>query len=357
MKRTIAISIIMLLALGLSTSCDDVGELTDHTFEGYFDGKEMTLDDVRELSAKGDSLIFEDFRRFQGANASSNLDNYIMVYSVEGGYRLVVRSKASGKPGSVKLESVWKSGGSGIDIRYNDVEAFLLATPSQPVITEQEALDIAQTYSGLSVELVSWEVLANESVRNSAKAIFAENLLNSMSRLPEPCYLFRSLYIRASSAYIAVGKKTGTVYYGVPSRTGIIYSWHVAESSSIETLDEAIKWYIFGRHPRRYLEGEYFVASYRILDSVKSPDRITVYAFIIVEWVSLDGEIVSGGTGIDEISFKKNNDVYEFEKDSPIDKSRFEDLIKYSRLIDNSLHAEIRAEIDKSIADFLISVQ
>ena len=63
---------------------------------GSLSGKTMTLDDVRMLSAKGAGLLFEDFQQYPGANASSSFGYYIMVYSVEGGYRLVVHSKPSG---------------------------------------------------------------------------------------------------------------------------------------------------------------------------------------------------------------------------------------------------------------------
>ena len=117
MKRTITFTIIILLAFSLLASCENKNELAIHLLEesseadaraadtyGFFneyttktdlswnpDGKEMTLDDVRELSAKGDDLLIEDFRQYRTTgNASSNLDRYILVYTVEGGYRLIV---------------------------------------------------------------------------------------------------------------------------------------------------------------------------------------------------------------------------------------------------------------------------
>lgn len=90
-----------------------------------YDPQAMTLEDVRDLAKKGDGLLFEDFEKYKGGNASSSLDYYIMVYNVEGGYRLIVRSNQSGKPDSVDLERVLESGGSGIDIRYGDIDKFL----------------------------------------------------------------------------------------------------------------------------------------------------------------------------------------------------------------------------------------
>lgn len=89
----------------------------------------LTLDDIRKLAQKGKALTFEDFEGFRGADVSSNLDYHIMVYTVEGGYRLLVRS--DGKIlDSISLESIWESGGIGIDIRHEDIDAFIKRHPS-----------------------------------------------------------------------------------------------------------------------------------------------------------------------------------------------------------------------------------
>lgn len=119
----------------------------------------LTLDDVRAFAQKGDALTFEDFKDFKGADASSTINYHIMVYGVEGGYRLIVRSDGNTLD-SADLERIWDSGGSGIDIRYNDVDEFVKNHPSSeaikleptPVLSlEQEVgidmaeLDYAQT--------------------------------------------------------------------------------------------------------------------------------------------------------------------------------------------------------------------
>lgn len=118
----------------------------------------MTLEDVRAFAEKGESLLFEDFRKFIGVNASSSRDYSVMVYSVEGGYRLIVRSNQSGSPDSVDLESVWEGSGSGIDIRYGDMNEFLsqwpiiiqikdgTASPSGATITLKNVMDTEYTY-------------------------------------------------------------------------------------------------------------------------------------------------------------------------------------------------------------------
>jgi hypothetical protein len=123
-----------------------------------YEPQAITLEDVRTLAKKGDGLLFEDFQKYTGVNASSSLDYYIMVYGVEGGYRLIVHSNQIGKPDSVNLESVWESGGSGIDIRYGDIDEFLskwpivmqvkdgTATPSGVTIILNNVTDTEYTY-------------------------------------------------------------------------------------------------------------------------------------------------------------------------------------------------------------------
>lgn len=91
--------------------------------------KPLTLNDVRQLAHKGPNLVFGDFKAYHGADASSSLNYHIMLYVVEGGYRLIVRTDGM-RIDSADLESVWESGGSGIDIRYNDVDGFVASHPS-----------------------------------------------------------------------------------------------------------------------------------------------------------------------------------------------------------------------------------
>ena len=93
----------------------------------------LSIRDVRELAKKGDTLKFEDFRRFSGVDVSSNMDYHIILYGIEGGYRLIVRTNGD-KIDSAQLERIWDSGGSGIDIRYNDVDEFIRENPSTEVI-------------------------------------------------------------------------------------------------------------------------------------------------------------------------------------------------------------------------------
>lgn len=90
---------------------------------------ELTLDNVRSLAKKGDALKFNDFNKFKGVDLSSNTNYHIMLYKVEGGYRLIVRTDGK-KIDNTSLERVWDGNGSGIDIRYDDVDEFIDSHPS-----------------------------------------------------------------------------------------------------------------------------------------------------------------------------------------------------------------------------------
>jgi len=180
---------------------------------GSSDGKAMNLDDVRKLAAKGGDLLFNDLRKFIGGNASSSINRYLMVYYVEGGYRLIVSSEDGVSIGRASLENVWANFGSGIDIRYNDVDAFLLANPSQDVIMEEEAQNIAQTRLALELEPVSWYILGDLPEDTGDDSAFARSLLDSVNTINEPCWVLRLKGTAEwGGQYYAVGKKSGDMF-------------------------------------------------------------------------------------------------------------------------------------------------
>ena len=109
------------------------------------DAKEkLSLRDLRELAGKGDALRFEDFGGFFGADVSSDLDYHIMIYGVEGGYRLIVRTDGE-KIDEARLERIWDSGGSGVDIRSGDVDAFIRGNPSAEVMDSWRGITVGAT--------------------------------------------------------------------------------------------------------------------------------------------------------------------------------------------------------------------
>ena len=107
------------------------------------------------------------------------------------------------------MERLWDSGGSGIDIRYNDVDEFIRTHPSTPALTETEALAIAQEYSGKHLTIIDfeWWELAEESPHNS-KDPEKQKIRDALEAIPETCHLFAA----DDGSFIAVGRRYGTVY-------------------------------------------------------------------------------------------------------------------------------------------------
>ena len=176
---------------------------------------EYTLDEVREFAKKGDGLTIEDFQPplFE---LSSNTDRHYWVYYVKGGYRLIISSELTGKPDRVTIESVWESAADAarIDIRYDDLDEFLLANPSQDPITEEEALGIAQEKLGVELEPVRY-MFNDQSDISHIKSHFANALFESKRAIGETCYSFRIKNMpEPMGPYCAVGKKSGTVFIG-----------------------------------------------------------------------------------------------------------------------------------------------
>lgn len=155
----------------------------------------LTLEDVRELARKGGNLVFEDFKNFKGTDFSSNFNfNYhIMGYSVEGVFRLLVHTDGK-QIDSANLESIWESGGSGIDIRYGDVDEFIKRHSSSEAFRSDGAR--------VSEEVFSW------GGKNIKKGTAREVVLKIMG---EPDFTLSGLH---GDGYVLEDGSTVVFYYG-----------------------------------------------------------------------------------------------------------------------------------------------
>lgn len=154
----------------------------------------LTLANVRELARKGDNLDFEDFKDFKGADFSSNFNYRIMGYGVEGGYRLIVRTDGK-QIDSANLESTWESGGSGIDIRYSDVDEFIKGHPSSDALTSDEARAVAEVDYPTATEIRD----AGEEAITQPTFTFAS-------------YVFEIKLPGGETERIAVAKRNGIIF-------------------------------------------------------------------------------------------------------------------------------------------------
>jgi beta-lactamase regulating signal transducer with metallopeptidase domain len=219
-RLAVALSVALILSLsGITVTLGAGRTKTVNTSQiaSDYDGMinpELTLDDVRALAAKGGALTSKDLPSLRPSFLSSFYGGYNpTLYSVEGGYRLLISFNDTTNPesgiNSVSLESVWENGGSGIDIRYNDVDEFINAHPSSPGITDEEALEIARETTGRDVILINmeWWEYADEFPHESDDPE-KRRLGVSLRAIAQPIILL----IDTDGNYLAVGKRDGTVY-------------------------------------------------------------------------------------------------------------------------------------------------
>ena len=124
----------------------DVSEIKDIAV--FEEGEMMTLDDVVELSKKGNALTLNDFAKFKGVIAGSGI--FILEYDLGKGYTLMVGSVALDKIDYARLR--YTGSEKYIDIRTDDVEAFIaeMNAKNDPTVlkgTETLTLDIVKELS------------------------------------------------------------------------------------------------------------------------------------------------------------------------------------------------------------------
>lgn len=109
------------------------------------------------------------------------------------GYHLIVRTDGK-QIDSVNLESIWKSGGSGSDNRYSDVDEFIKGHPSSEALTSDEASAVAESTS--------------LGRKNIEKGTPREVVLKIMG---EPYFTLSGLY---GDGYVLEDGSTVVFYYG-----------------------------------------------------------------------------------------------------------------------------------------------
>ena len=97
---------------------------------GHSMGGGLTLDTIRDLAAKkGEALTWSDFAGYPSVETGSGL--YILVYEVGADYRLMIGGMPKETPMYIYLVSA-DDDERRIDIRYDDVDAFLRAKTEEP---------------------------------------------------------------------------------------------------------------------------------------------------------------------------------------------------------------------------------
>ena len=187
----------------------------------------ITFDDLRALSAKGDALTLKDLGEYRGMNFSNTMGAYNLVFGVEGGYRFQALAGVDGILTRTALESIWEDGGSGIDIRYGNVDEFLRTHPSNPALTIEEMKAAAEKYWGRTVTEITleWWDYADEFPHHCKDPV-KQGLSESLDSIEES----KELFMDAEGRFIAVGKRYGTLYLPVSGADGEISYWEKVEN-------------------------------------------------------------------------------------------------------------------------------
>jgi len=217
MRKIILIFVIAALCILLS-SCSNENSQTftiPGEWYGNFDGKDIiTLDELRTLVAKGKSLSFEDLAPvYKWINFSNTMGNYNMVFTVEGGYRLQALAEQDKKITHLSLQRIWDENVGGIDIRYNDVDEFILANPSHPALTIDEMKLLARKYSKNDLTLIElewWEY--EDEFPYHCKDPKKQVLRESLDALWDTEEATLEMFVDTAENYFAVCRKNGNVY-------------------------------------------------------------------------------------------------------------------------------------------------
>jgi len=168
--------------------------------DSNWDGREMTMNDLRRLAAKGDNLMMGDFAKFKYFNITyfpgKELTSYIYGFSLEGDFRLSIDARSNiGKPDTVRMESIWGGGGSGIDIRFNDIDAFMK-------INENAKDPTKRTWSGEDFE----HVVYLNGARAFAREIYLHNIFYYID--------VAEINVSVPDGYGEIGENAKIVLYG-----------------------------------------------------------------------------------------------------------------------------------------------
>lgn len=103
------------------TSCFVVSLNIQRTSKSDEKESSLTLDDLKLIAKKGDSVSFEDFSPYDGQDIGSGL--YIMSYQMESPYSVLVGGVPGEKPMYVELYD--NKTQKHIDIRQENIEEFI----------------------------------------------------------------------------------------------------------------------------------------------------------------------------------------------------------------------------------------
>lgn len=128
--------------------------------------------------------------------------------------------------------------------------------------------------------------------------------------------------------------------------------------NNMNATQDAVEYYIQKKIPDKYLKGDRFFSTYRILDEVSSENSIVVFIHILCEWISSTGEVVSGGATVISITFDKSDNALVYIADRIFDEQEMSISSEITQKVKDSYYSntyflEMQEEIEKDIAEYL----
>lgn len=123
------------------------------------------------------------------------------------------------------------------------------------------------------------------------------------------------------------------------------------------TLEQAMDYYLWEIEPSMGQSGTFFTGRYRILSAEETPEGVMVYAWVVSKWIDSRGNTVSEGSGLCEIGFKIDNNLYIYDFIRDIKISEVPYVPQHVRdMVHNdgeTIYAELIEEIEKDIQNYL----
>jgi len=123
------------------------------------------------------------------------------------------------------------------------------------------------------------------------------------------------------------------------------------------TLEQAMDYYLWQIEPSMGQRGEFYTARYRILAAEETPENVIVRAWVVSKWIDSRGNTASEGSGLYEINFKIENNLYIYESmrnikipEVPYVPQDVSDIVSNDG---ETIYAELMAEIEKDIQNYL----
>lgn len=222
--------------------------------------RQLTLDDVRALAQKGETLTRADFEPYACEEVGSGL--YVLSYPIDETFDFLIGSASpDAEPMYFYLRN--RDVNAWIDIRTQDVEGFIAAYTGAEVLTEPPVLEISAYRAGVRAlrGTYSWHYEQDDGTGVGIEADSAHPLMlkDQLPRLP-----------LGPSPLNHVGPNAVSLLFDVEPDSVSVYCWSDEHWGDCDVPGEAVPVTTAEQYGIELLEGGYI---YEVIASWNSSDR------------------------------------------------------------------------------------